>query len=224
MGRVQVDPASASTSGAAVSPPEVCCSCDRNAGRRPSGWRSCVSVARCRPRAADRRVGERHRHRARFERTRRAGRRRSTFAITRRTRCREAVTDGGGRFRILYLPVGDYHLSAQLRGFHHREREPEPRASAIRSTCPIVLKAAGVAVSWTRSSAPRRWWRRGAPSSRPIDHAARSRQPAAQRAQLSRSRAAGAQRVAHQPAHDRSLCRDVGDSGHRRVRWPASAI
>ena len=28
-----------------------------------------------------------------------------------------AVTDAGGRFRILYLPVGDYHLSAQLAGF-----------------------------------------------------------------------------------------------------------
>jgi hypothetical protein len=27
------------------------------------------------------------------------------------------VTDGGGRFRLLYLPVGDYHLSAQLPGF-----------------------------------------------------------------------------------------------------------
>jgi hypothetical protein len=29
----------------------------------------------------------------------------------------EAVTDASGRFRILYLPVGDYHLSAQLSGF-----------------------------------------------------------------------------------------------------------
>src|SRR4051812_10313926 len=29
----------------------------------------------------------------------------------------EAVTDEQGRFRILYLPVGDYHLSAQLSGF-----------------------------------------------------------------------------------------------------------
>src|SRR4051812_36090080 len=29
----------------------------------------------------------------------------------------EAVTDERGRFRILYLPVGEYHLSAQLSGF-----------------------------------------------------------------------------------------------------------
>src|SRR5512140_157101 len=29
----------------------------------------------------------------------------------------QAVTDAAGRFRILYLPVGDYHLSAQLSGF-----------------------------------------------------------------------------------------------------------
>src|SRR3954468_11195236 len=29
----------------------------------------------------------------------------------------EAVVDERGRFRILYLPVGDYHRSAQLTGF-----------------------------------------------------------------------------------------------------------
>src|SRR2546429_1815229 len=29
----------------------------------------------------------------------------------------QTVTDVRGRFRILYLPVGDYHLSVQLPGF-----------------------------------------------------------------------------------------------------------
>ena len=29
----------------------------------------------------------------------------------------QVVTDAAGRFRILYLPVGDYHLSAQVSGF-----------------------------------------------------------------------------------------------------------
>ena len=29
----------------------------------------------------------------------------------------QTVTDADGRFRLLYLPVGDYHLSAQVSGF-----------------------------------------------------------------------------------------------------------
>ena len=39
----------------------------------------------------------------------------------------QAVTDAAGRFRILYLPVGDYHLSAQVSGFTTSERQLEPR-------------------------------------------------------------------------------------------------
>src|SRR3954466_3354547 len=58
----------------------------------------------------------------------------------------ETVSDERGRFRILYLPVGDYHLSAQLSGFttanvnlalavggpHHRPdalKAPPPRGA-----------------------------------------------------------------------------------------------
>ena len=29
----------------------------------------------------------------------------------------QSITDERGRFRLLYLPVGDYHLSVQLTGF-----------------------------------------------------------------------------------------------------------
>ena len=52
-----------------------------------------------------------------------------------------AVSDGGGRFRILYLPVGDYHLSAQLTGFTVVNVNLQPRGR--RSDRPADRAQAG---------------------------------------------------------------------------------
>ena len=55
-----------------------------------------------------------------------------------------AVTDAAGRFRILYLPVGDYHLSAQVSGFTTANVNLS-LAVGDQIDVPIVLKPAGVA-------------------------------------------------------------------------------
>ena len=55
----------------------------------------------------------------------------------------QAVTDSGGRFRILYLPVGDYHLSAQLSGFTTANVNLA-LAVGDQIDVPIVLKPAGL--------------------------------------------------------------------------------
>ena len=55
----------------------------------------------------------------------------------------EAVTDERGRFRILYLPVGDYHLSAQLSGFTTANVNLS-LAVGDQIDVPIVLKPAAI--------------------------------------------------------------------------------
>jgi hypothetical protein len=55
----------------------------------------------------------------------------------------QAITDAGGRFRILYLPVGDYHLSAQLSGFTTANVNLS-LAVGDQIDVPIVLKPAGL--------------------------------------------------------------------------------
>jgi hypothetical protein len=56
----------------------------------------------------------------------------------------EAVTDVQGRFRILYLPVGDYHLAAQVPGFTTTNVNLS-LAVGDQIDLPIVMKPAGVA-------------------------------------------------------------------------------
>jgi hypothetical protein len=58
----------------------------------------------------------------------------------------QATTDSEGRFRILYLPVGDYHLSAQLPGFTTANVNMS-LAVGDQIDVPIVLKPSGVAVT-----------------------------------------------------------------------------
>src|SRR5881394_1635130 len=60
----------------------------------------------------------------------------------------QAVTDSAGRFRILYLPVGDYHLSAQLSGFTTANVNLR-LAVGDQIDVPIVLQPAGVAFADT---------------------------------------------------------------------------
>ena len=55
----------------------------------------------------------------------------------------QAVTDAAGRFRILYLPVGDYHLSAQVSGFTTTNVNLS-LAVGDQIDVPIVLKPAGL--------------------------------------------------------------------------------
>jgi hypothetical protein len=55
----------------------------------------------------------------------------------------QAITDAGGRFRILYLPVGDYHLSAQVSGFTTANVNLR-LAVGDQIDVPIVLKPAGL--------------------------------------------------------------------------------
>ena len=55
----------------------------------------------------------------------------------------QAVTDARGRFRIVYLPVGDYHLSAQVSGFTTANVNLS-LAVGDQIDVPIVLKPAGL--------------------------------------------------------------------------------
>jgi hypothetical protein len=55
----------------------------------------------------------------------------------------EGVTDERGRFRILYLPVGDYHLAAQIAGFTTTNVNLS-LAVGDQIDLPIVMKPAGV--------------------------------------------------------------------------------
>jgi hypothetical protein len=58
----------------------------------------------------------------------------------------QAVTDARGRFRILYLPVGDYHLSVQLSGFTTANVNLA-LAAGDQVDVPIVLKPAALSES-----------------------------------------------------------------------------
>ena len=58
----------------------------------------------------------------------------------------QAVTDARGRFRLLYLPVGDYHLSVQLSGFG-TTNAGLTLAVGDQVDVPIVLKPAGLVFS-----------------------------------------------------------------------------
>ena len=60
----------------------------------------------------------------------------------------EAVTDATGRFRILYLAVGDYHLSAQLSGFTTANVNLRLTVGDAIDV-PIVLKPAGIVLADT---------------------------------------------------------------------------
>ncbi|MCU1386389.1 MAG: hypothetical protein JWL71_5086 [Acidobacteria bacterium] len=55
----------------------------------------------------------------------------------------EAITDGRGSFRLLYLPVGDYHLSAQVGGFTTTNVNLS-LAVGDQIDVPIVMKPAGL--------------------------------------------------------------------------------
>ena len=65
----------------------------------------------------------------------------------------ESVTDGTGRFRILYLPVGDYHLAAQLSGFTTTNVNLS-LAVGDQIDVPIVMKVAGVSIVDTVAASP----------------------------------------------------------------------
>ncbi len=65
----------------------------------------------------------------------------------------ESVTDGTGRFRILYLPVGDYHLAAQLPGFTTANVNLS-LAVGDQIDVPIVMKVAGVSIVDTVAASP----------------------------------------------------------------------
>ena len=112
----------------------------------PAAWLAiCVCVARRRPRARQAVASATVTGTVRDSSgLRRAGRRPSTSAITRPIRSREAVTDARGRFRILYLPVGDYHLSVQFSGFTTANVNLS-LAVGDQIDVPIVMKPAGVA-------------------------------------------------------------------------------
>ena len=58
----------------------------------------------------------------------------------------QTFTDPDGRFRILYLPVGDYHLSAQLLGFTTANVNLS-LSVGDQIDVPIVLKPSGLAVT-----------------------------------------------------------------------------
>lgn len=58
----------------------------------------------------------------------------------------QAVTDARGRFRIVYLPVGDYHLSVQLSGFTTANVNLA-LAVGDQVDLPVVLKPAAVSES-----------------------------------------------------------------------------
>ena len=86
---------------------------------------------------------------------------------------------------------------------------------------PILLRPADLNET-VRCERRRRWSSAPHAHSRRRHHAARSRHAAAERPQLSRSRAAGARRVAHEHAQHRALRRDVGGARHRHLgRRPA---
>ena len=148
-------------------------SCDRNVGRRPSGWRSCVC---CSAAAA-----------ARGQTVTSA----SVTGIVRDSsglvvpgvtvdirnhatnQVSQAVTDAR---RPLPDPVSagrrlpSVGAAARL---HHGEREPEPRGRRSDRRADRA-QARRASPSSKRSSAPRRWSRRGAPSWRPRSRRARS--------------------------------------------------
>lgn len=65
----------------------------------------------------------------------------------------ESVTDGRGRFRLLYLPVGDYHLSAQLSGFTTANTNLT-LAVGDQIDVPMVLKPASIAEAVQVEAAP----------------------------------------------------------------------
>jgi len=108
----------------------------------------------------------------------------------------EATTDLSGRFRLLYVPVGTYHLSVDAPGF-----APVTVNLALgigqAIEVPVTLSPARVseAVDVARRGADRR---SGAHRTVRARHASRGGRAAAQRAQLPRSGTAGAERVAHQ--------------------------
>ena len=45
----------------------------------------------------------------------------------RRIKRLSTTTDGQGRYRLLYVPVGEYHLSVEAAGFVDHERQPHAR-------------------------------------------------------------------------------------------------
>ena len=147
---------------------------------------------------------------------RRARRRPSTSGITTTNQVSQAVTDGA---RPLPDPVSAGRrlppVGAVSR-LHHRQRESEPRGRRSDRRADRA-QARGASTESVQVEAPRRSSRRGAPSWRRRSRRSEIDSAAAQRPQLSRSRAAGAERVAHQPAH-----RPIASPKRRRCPAPAS--
>ena len=129
---------------------------------------------------------------------------------------REAAADERGRYRLLYVPVGRYELTATAPGFAPAS---VPLTLTVGQTRDVPLRADGGGGDGIGADHPA--CAAGRDHADPVvrhDRAAGNRLAAAQRAQLSRPRAARAERHAHQHAIGRAVCRDLGRARHRHHR------
>ena len=138
-----------------------------------------------------------------------------TLRDTDRNRVRDVHADGRGRFVFLYVPPGRYSLIAVASGFDSQTIS-FPLSIGQTLDVPITLLIPGVAATVSVSGEP------------PLVEAGRTqvadtitprrdRLAAAERPQLPRPRAAGAQRVAHEHAQQRAVRRNIGGARHRHL-------
>ena len=134
----------------------------------------------------------------------------------------ESITDEGGRFRFPYLKVGPYELAVHLDGFTDARRTVTLTVgSAFDVSIALTVASFDASVTVAGAGAGPRG---GAQSDGRDRHAGRGQQPAAQRPQLSRPRAAGARRVADQRRQHAAVRGNVGRAGPGAVDWQPAQL